>query len=194
MSTKATNGPGPRPLAPGPCCRARVYRWRTDQTIAVEKALIYNRAVSRQRFAIAVRDAGGIRQGALWLTKPNSSLGNFEAFAAAQANLDHLARRQNLALLTEEPVCRICGCRNEDACVDECSGETCHWIEPDLCSACEKKGPEARGQGPGEAADEFLQRVRPEKKWAPDVKDEGERIKDEGAGTPNPEIPKSPIP
>ena len=100
MSTKATNGPGPRPLAPGPCCRARVYRWRTDQTIAVEKALI----------------------------------------------------------------------------------------------ACEKKGPEARGQGPGEAADEFLQRVRPEKKWAPDVKDEGERIKDEGAGTPNPEIPKSPIP
>lgn len=29
------------------------------------------------------------------------------------------------------PVCRVCGCSNEDACEGGC-----HWVEEDLCSAC----------------------------------------------------------
>ena len=33
------------------------------------------------------------------------------------------------------PACRKCGCTNNYACVDE-NGDTCHWAEPDLCSAC----------------------------------------------------------
>lgn len=28
--------------------------------------------------------------------------------------------------------CRICGCNWEKACVPD----SCHWVEPDLCSAC----------------------------------------------------------
>jgi len=32
--------------------------------------------------------------------------------------------------------CRICGCTEEHAC-DQDDGNACHWIEPDLCSACQ---------------------------------------------------------
>ena len=34
------------------------------------------------------------------------------------------------------PVCRECGCWQEDACWDEESGP-CDWVEPGLCSFCE---------------------------------------------------------
>lgn len=30
-----------------------------------------------------------------------------------------------------EPVCRVCGCTQHNACPGEC-----HWVEADLCSAC----------------------------------------------------------
>lgn len=30
--------------------------------------------------------------------------------------------------------CRICGCSETNACVRD--GVPCHWVEPDLCSAC----------------------------------------------------------
>jgi hypothetical protein len=30
--------------------------------------------------------------------------------------------------------CRICGCTEEKACLS--GGVPCHWVEPDLCSAC----------------------------------------------------------
>lgn len=32
-------------------------------------------------------------------------------------------------------VCRECSCDDEHACVDS-DGVACHWVEPDLCSAC----------------------------------------------------------
>ena len=32
-------------------------------------------------------------------------------------------------------VCRECGCDHTHACVDPVDGP-CHWVEPDLCSAC----------------------------------------------------------
>ena len=43
-----------------------------------------------------------------------------------------------MALLFDEPTCRVCGCTDDD-CYDcyERTGETCHWVEEDLCSACE---------------------------------------------------------
>ena len=35
-------------------------------------------------------------------------------------------------------VCRVCGCTDDDCsqCVEK-TGMACHWVEPDLCSACE---------------------------------------------------------
>ncbi len=33
-------------------------------------------------------------------------------------------------------VCRVCGCHDFDACVEEDSDMACWWVEPDLCSAC----------------------------------------------------------
>ena len=37
--------------------------------------------------------------------------------------------------------CRVCGCTDADCsgCIER-TGEPCHWIEADLCSACEGKG------------------------------------------------------
>lgn len=33
--------------------------------------------------------------------------------------------------------CRVCGCTNTDCsrCIER-TGRPCHWVEPDLCSAC----------------------------------------------------------
>ena len=33
-------------------------------------------------------------------------------------------------------MCRSCGCTDNNACIHRFSGETCHWVELDLCSAC----------------------------------------------------------
>lgn len=35
------------------------------------------------------------------------------------------------------PKCRVCGCTDDNCrgCVER-TGEPCHWVEPDLCSAC----------------------------------------------------------
>ncbi len=34
--------------------------------------------------------------------------------------------------------CRVCGCTEFDACITE-GMVPCHWVEPDLCSACVDK-------------------------------------------------------
>jgi ParB/RepB/Spo0J family partition protein len=34
-------------------------------------------------------------------------------------------------------ICRICGCSDDNACIDKETGEPCHWVEDDLCSNCE---------------------------------------------------------
>lgn len=31
--------------------------------------------------------------------------------------------------------CRVCGCTDERACIDE-DGNSCCWVRPGLCSAC----------------------------------------------------------
>jgi hypothetical protein len=38
-------------------------------------------------------------------------------------------------LLLKERACRVCGCTEHRACVDD-MGKACAWVEPDLCSAC----------------------------------------------------------
>ncbi len=34
--------------------------------------------------------------------------------------------------------CRVCGCSDDDcsACIER-TGRPCHWVEEDLCSACD---------------------------------------------------------
>jgi hypothetical protein len=40
----------------------------------------------------------------------------------------------NSLILASLPRCRVCGCTERTAC--EGDGGSCHWVEPDLCSAC----------------------------------------------------------
>ncbi len=52
----------------------------------------------------------------------------------------HFLRRLQRACLAflsafREQMCRECGCTDWLACCNE-FGEACHWVEPDLCSAC----------------------------------------------------------
>ena len=44
---------------------------------------------------------------------------------------------QELLAGDKKRVCRVCGCTDAKACVVD--GVPCHWVEPDLCSACEDK-------------------------------------------------------
>jgi hypothetical protein len=46
-----------------------------------------------------------------------------EAIAVAQTEIDG-----------DELKCRYCGCTQDNACID-LSGESCHWIDGDVCSA-----------------------------------------------------------
>lgn len=50
-----------------------------------------------------------------------------------------------------ERSCRVCGCTDNRACFGGC-----HWIGPDLCSACSWGGPASgRGHGPDDEGGEF---------------------------------------
>ena len=44
-------------------------------------------------------------------------------------------------------VCRVCGCTDDDCrqCIEK-TGVPCHWVEPDLCSACADE--DKRGENP----------------------------------------------
>jgi len=37
----------------------------------------------------------------------------------------------------DQPICKVCGCTDEGAC--QTAEGSCHWVEPDLCSACAGK-------------------------------------------------------
>lgn len=59
--------------------------------------------------------------------------------ALAEINLDEwrasIARKFACATVAQSVVaeCRICGCTDECACADGC-----WWVEPDLCSLCQR--------------------------------------------------------
>ena len=53
------------------------------------------------------------------------------AFRFDLAVLEALAIAQLGAFAVAIPICRKCGCTEEDACAGRC-----WWAEPDLCSAC----------------------------------------------------------
>ena len=41
--------------------------------------------------------------------------------------------------LEEEKRCRVCGCTDSAPCIDDATGEPCHWKADDLCSSCWEK-------------------------------------------------------
>jgi hypothetical protein len=72
-----------------------------------------------------------------------------KAIALAWAELDRILAAQDILNrfiaitaedFTDAASCRVCGCTNTRACTrDRVTGEPiapCHWVEPDLCSAC----------------------------------------------------------
>ncbi|HRH71438.1 MAG TPA: hypothetical protein PLB89_18200 [Flavobacteriales bacterium] len=53
------------------------------------------------------------------------------------ATKQYLDERQDLAQISAfERECRVCHCTEMNACVSE-DGVPCHWVEEDLCSACD---------------------------------------------------------
>lgn len=72
------------------------------------------------------------------------------------AELEEAEELRRIAMQVDDPVpgernfCRVCGCTDSDCqkCIDK-TGEPCHWVESDLCSACvpAKKPRKARIRG-----------------------------------------------
>jgi len=69
-----------------------------------------------------------------WLA-PEQANQVVEGLKAWRARLERDAAARDLGPASS-PVglCRVCGCTDDDACGEHV---TCHWVEPDLCSACE---------------------------------------------------------
>ena len=62
---------------------------------------------------------------------------------AANTDLRHqvyMYMQADLETKLSQRRCRICGCTDDDCsqCIER-TGEPCHWVEEDLCSACEIK-------------------------------------------------------
>lgn len=65
-----------------------------------------------------------------------------ELFAAFPAGDNFkMETRMGYIRITKEPErkCRICGCTDADCrqCIQK-TGTPCHWVEEDLCSACQR--------------------------------------------------------
>lgn len=57
-------------------------------------------------------------------------------YVADVAEMDQV----DFVMLLSERRCRKCGCTEEDCsqCIER-TGEPCHWVDKDLCSACNEK-------------------------------------------------------
>lgn len=56
---------------------------------------------------------------------------NGEAGSCGDDDIWKCWQKYFLERVDQEPVCRICGCTQENACPGGC-----YWVEPDLCSGC----------------------------------------------------------
>ena len=112
------------PLAKAAPVRARSYQYGAGTSLAVASDL-------DDRFIVWIDTEWDFKRPFLSRTLPPRA-----TFGEAQAELDRFARQKGLALVNEEPACRVCGCTYARACVCEETGEPCHWVEADLCSAC----------------------------------------------------------
>lgn len=98
------------------------------QSRAIAEAITTNRPV------IASEDAGdGQVSERTWTPESARDLVRASREMAAFADrLRGLAREAGMRF------CRVCGCTDDDCslCVER-TGEPCHWVEADLCSACQ---------------------------------------------------------
>ncbi|MGE0408718.1 MAG: hypothetical protein AB7P23_05575 [Amphiplicatus sp.] len=63
------------------------------------------------------------------MPQASADLNRFQKSNPGALRYDKTAKRYVFA------ACRKCGCTAFNACVDV-FGDGCHWVEPDLCSAC----------------------------------------------------------
>lgn len=59
------------------------------------------------------------------------------AIAIGHAPAADAPKRKKPGLIIGAPTCRVCGCTEADCrqCIEK-TGQACHWVEADLCSAC----------------------------------------------------------
>lgn len=64
--------------------------------------------------------------------------------------------------MSDEMICRVCGCTDYDACEHPVTG-TCSWVEVDLCSTCADAAAEEQqlaAAADAQAAEEAYDRYR----------------------------------
>lgn len=70
-------------------------------------------------------------------------LAEIEALAEAwDRTLTHtigVVLRCGMHVANTEPCCRDCGCTQTNACIDDETGESCHWAAEDVCSHCAER-------------------------------------------------------
>ena len=110
-----------------PPVRARVYQYSRNVTLAVGSD-------TERHFHSWFQSGGTFDRPFLTRALPGRAI-----FAEAQADLDRFAKAKGLVEVAQQRVCRVCGCTDATACTCEETGETCHWVEADLCSECDGK-------------------------------------------------------
>lgn len=116
------------------CCEALGL----DATAALEEAI----AALPEPKSWAHLNADGTPKGTKRAKPPKTGKGEAKQKAAKKRKAKPVAG-----------VCRVCGCTENEACETE-AGEPCHWVEPDLCSACAPEVDEQLAEEDDEAADE----------------------------------------
>ncbi len=79
-----------------------------------------------------------------WITRNVRRLPEPFSYRGAQGLFDAQFPQPDIANAIVPAIrsCRVCGCTDDDCrqCIAR-TGRPCHWVEPDLCSACAPKDP-----------------------------------------------------
>lgn len=117
--------------------------WKPGHTVAnlVKAAALVWAAIDRLEHAPAGDDLPDIE--CAFCLRPSAGTVNdgdgnthdacTQCITAARGDPEFFGRSGRAGLAT----CRNCSCTDDRACMD--GPEPCHWVEPDLCSACQRK-------------------------------------------------------
>lgn len=104
------------PRLPGESVKDFYNRWRKNQNTFIKQ---FNSFFINRIFKISV---------------PMEPTYRVALAKAKREVIAHMRAKTWAEKIVKIPECRICGCTNQRACEGGC-----HWIEPDLCSACAGK-------------------------------------------------------